>query len=177
MNKKVSMMTRCALCTCMLCIVAQIVITLPTMIPITLQTFGLYLIALSLNPKESFIICLLYVIIGAIGLPVFSGFGGGLGSLLGPAGGYIYSFPIMALVIGCVSRINGKSNIVSVLACVSGTVVCYSIGTLWFMYVTQNSFIAALTYCVFPFLLGDAIKIGIAQIISRKLVGKLRVEV
>lgn len=177
MNKKVSMMTRCALCTCILCILAQIVITLPTMIPITLQTFGVYLIALSLNPKESFITCLLYVVIGAIGLPVFSGFVGGFGSLLGPAGGYIYSFPIMALVIGIISKVNKKSIPINILACLVGTVVCYSIGTIWFMYVTQNTLVAALTYCVLPFLIGDAVKIGIAVIISRKLVSKIGVEV
>ena len=108
MNTKVKNMLYCALFACLIAILAQIQIALPTLVPITLQTLGVYLVSLLLKPKLAFISTLVYVFMGTIGLPVFGGFSGGLASLLGPSGGYIFSFPIMALVIALIVKRNEK---------------------------------------------------------------------
>lgn len=156
---------------CIISLLAQIKIDLPSLVPITLQTLGIYLAACILKPSLSFYTSLVYVLIGAIGIPVFSGFNGGFGSLLGPSGGYIFSFPIMALVISLI--INQKSStILKITAMIIGTIICYFIGTIWFMYVTKNTLLSALMMCVVPFIPGDLIKIVIASILSNKI--KLR---
>ena len=145
MNTKVKNMLYCALFACLIAILAQIQIALPTLVPITLQTLGVYLVSLLLKPKLAFISTLVYVFMGAIGLPVFGGFSGGLASLLGPSGGYIFSFPIMALVIALIVKRNEKLSF-KIIALIIGTAVCYLIGTLWFIYVTNTSLIPALTF-------------------------------
>ena len=136
-------MLYCALFACLIAILAQIQIALPTLVPITLQTLGVYLVSLLLKPKLAFISTLVYVFMGASGLPVFGGFSGGLASLL-----------IMALVIALIVKRNEKLSF-KIIALIIGTAVCYLIGTLWFIYVTNTSLIPALTMCVIPFLPGD----------------------
>ena len=172
MNTKVRDMLLCALFACITAILAQVQIALPTLVPITLQTLGVYLIGALLKPKLAFISTLVYVLMGVIGLPVFSGFNGGAANLLGPSGGYIYSFPIMALVISLIITKN-NSLLFKVIAMVAGTVVCYGIGTIWFIYVTNTSLIPALTMCVIPFLPGDTLKIIVAIVLSKKLDKKI----
>ena len=105
---------------------------------------------------------------GAVGLPVFAGFQGGMGSLLGYSGGYIFSFPIMVYVI---SKL--KTRVPIVLACIIGSVICYFIGTLWFMFVTKMNLSASLMMCVVPFIPGDLIKIVLAYCLSKKIKVKL----
>lgn len=172
MNTKVKNMLYCALFACLIAILAQIQIALPTLVPITLQTLGVYLVSLLLKPKLAFISTLIYVFMGAIGLPVFGGFSGGLASLLGPSGGYIFSFPIMALVIALIVKRNEKLSF-KIIALIIGTAVCYLIGTLWFIYVTNTSLIPALTMCVIPFLPGDTLKIIISIILANRLNSKI----
>lgn len=121
-----------------------------------------------LKPKLAFSASLVYVLIGAIGLPVFSGFNGGLSSLLGPSGGYIFSFPITALVISLIVN-KGCSTVLKIIAMVIGTLICYFIGTIWFIYVTKNPFLSSLMMCVVPFIPGDLIKIVIASVLSKKI--------
>lgn len=153
---------------CIIAILAQVQITLPSLVPLTLQTLGIYLTAILLKPRLALITSLVYVLMGAIGLPVFTGFSGGIGILLGPTGGYIYSFPLMALIISIV--INHHTTVLfKIIAMILGTLICYLIGTLWFMYVMQMSLVPSLIACVLPFLPGDAIKIIIAAFLSNKL--------
>ncbi len=157
---------------CIVALLAQIKIDLPGLVPITLQTLGIYIIACSLTPKLAVITTIVYVIMGSIGLPVFTGFRGGLSSLLGPTGGYIFSFPITSLIISLI--INNKNSIIrKIIAMIVGTAVCYLIGTIWFIYVTNNTIITALTVCVIPFIFGDIIKIAIASTLSAKIKTKL----
>lgn len=151
---------------CIIAILAQIQIALPSLVPITLQTLGIYLVAMILKPKSAFTSSLIYILMGAIGLPVFAGFSGGIGILLGPTGGYIYSFPIIALII---SFLNNDHLSTKLTALIIATAVCYGIGTLWFMYINQSSLLAALSLCVLPFIPGDLIKIVAAIILSNKI--------
>lgn len=152
---------------CIIAILAQIQIALPSLVPITLQTLGIYLAAMILKPKLAFTSSLIYILMGAIGLPVFAGFSGGIGIILGPTGGYIYSFPIIALIISFLNKNNYLST--KLLALVIATSVCYGIGTLWFMYISQSSLLSALSLCVIPFIPGDIIKIVAAIILSNKI--------
>ena len=117
---------------CITAILAQIRFTLPSLVPITLQTLGIYLIGLVLKPKIAFISSLIYILMGAIGLPVYSGFSAGLSTILGPTGGYIFSFPITALIISYLVHYR-STTIFKFGALILGTIICYLIGTLWFM--------------------------------------------
>lgn len=154
MNNKVKKMCVLSMLLCILIILAQIKIDIGY-VPITLQTFGVYIIALLLQPKYSFFITFLYIFMGAIGLPVFSGMTGGLGALLSYNGGYIFSFPIMAYAISLLGY--EKSVVQKMLSCIAGTIICYTIGTAWFMYVMKMDLMSSLMMCVIPFLLIDTI--------------------
>lgn len=168
MNDKVKQMIYCALFAGIVAIMAQIKIDLVGIIPITMQTLGIYLMAIVLKPRYAFLAALVYVLMGAIGLPVFAGFTGGMGILVGPTGGYIFSFPIVAFVISYCFTI--KDNILfKVLAMLIGTAICYTIGTAWFMYSNQSGLWQSLVWCVFPFLIGDAIKITASILFSNRM--------
>lgn len=105
---------------------------------------------------------------GAIGLPVFAGFHGGISSLVSYSGGYIFAFSIMAYVISYSKHINHYG------ACFLGTLVCYIIGTVYFMLVSQMSLMPSLMMCVIPFLPGDFVKIILAKKVAEKI--KIRIE-
>lgn len=168
MNIKVKQMMYCALLAGITAILAQIKIALPGLVPITLQTLAIYFIGAILKPKYALLAALVYVLMGAVGIPVYAGFSAGIGILVGPTGGYLFSFPITAFVISIVLQKKDSFSfyIVSMLL---GTIVLYSIGTIWFMYITGNTVWAALTWCVFPFLIGDTIKIFLAAMIAKKV--------
>ena len=99
MKSNVSNLVRDALMLGVLICLSQISVALPTAVPITLQTLAIYLIACLMTPNHAFYTVLCYLIMGAIGLPVFSHFNSGMGALIGPTGGFLFSFPIMALVM------------------------------------------------------------------------------
>ena len=172
LNSKVKNMIYCSMFACIVALLAQIRIDLPGLVPITLQTLGIYIIACCLTPKLAIIATIVYVLMGSIGLPIFTGFRGGLSSLVGPTGGYIFSFPITSLIISFI--INNQNSVIrKIIAMAIGTAVCYLIGTIWFIYVTNNTFITALTICVIPFIPGDIIKIAVASTLSTKIKARL----
>lgn len=126
-------MVRIALLTAILCILSQISFMLPGGIPITLQTFGIVLIGTILGKKSGSISLLLYLLMGAVGIPVFAGFGGGLDTLVGPTGGYLIGFLPMAYLTGLGSR---KSYYSSVFFSILGLLVCHILGLLYYFQVT-----------------------------------------
>ncbi len=149
-------------------------ISIPLTVPITLQTMGVCLIAGLFGTKRGTFATLIYILLGAIGVPVFSGFKGGIGALLGSTGGYIIGFVFTALIVGFISdKTKGKLWAV-VIAMVVGVLVCYVFGTAWF-YVVYNkgdqsaSLGVILGWCVTPFLIPDAIKICVAAILTNRL--------
>ena len=113
---------------------------------------------------------LVYLLIGAVGIPVFAGFTGGFGIVMGPTGGYLIGYILSALVTGLIiSKSSGKFHWF-VVAMIAGTFFCYLFGTIWYMVVmSQSNIVAALISCVVPFLPGDAIKIALASLLSYKL--------
>lgn len=157
-----------AMFVCLLIIGAQISIPLPGMVPISLQTLAIYVLALMFDAKTSFVVTVIYLVMGVIGLPVFAGFTGGASHLVGPAGGFLFGFPIMAVLI---SIIASKSNSVTawIVALVLGTVILYTIGTVYFMYVAKAPLTSALMSCVIPFIPGDFMKMAGAVLVTKKI--------
>ena len=149
-------------------------ISLQFVVPVTLQTFAIFLTCLLLGGKLGTITVLVYILIGAIGIPVFSGFSGGIGRLAGPTGGYILGFLLSALVIWFFTYVFGKKTWVLLLAMSIALIACYCVGTLWFMmvYIKNTGPItisAVLSMCVVPFIIPDIIKISLAFLLYRRL--------
>ncbi|MCR5508773.1 MAG: biotin transporter BioY [Lachnospiraceae bacterium] len=147
-----------ALFTALIAVLAQISIPLPGGVPMTLQTFAIPLAGLVLGPKRGTLAAVVYVLLGAVGVPVFAGFSGGLGIVLGMTGGFIVSFPLMAFLAGLAEKKTVKSPMLWVWL-VTGAVANYVVGTVWFMFVADSSLIAALTACVIPFIPTAILKI------------------
>jgi len=160
---RVQDMTRIAMMTVVLAVCAWI--TVPGPVPFTLQTFGVFAALLLLGEKRGGLAILLYLLLGALGAPVFSGFSGGIGVLMGATGGYLLGFllcvPAYAL---CRRRIPGRWGEPPGL--VLGLSLCYGFGTAWFVLVyaggSAMGFGGALLRCVVPFLLPDAAKLALA---------------
>ena len=149
-------------------------ISIPATVPFTLQTFGVFAAAEILGGKRAALAVLVYLLLGAVGLPVFAGFAGGLGILLGTTGGYLVGFIFTALVIWVAESIFGKKPVVRIIAMVIGLAVCYAFGTAWFMvvYARANgaiSLMTALGWCVIPFIIPDLIKIALAFLIGSRV--------
>ena len=171
-------MTRTAVFTAALCAIAPLSITVGP-IPLTFATLVIYISAGSLGWKRATVSAALYVLIGAAGLPVFSGFEGGFHKIAGLSGGFIIGYIPCALTAGIVSDSfikksaksakRGRQSAWSALGALAGTVVLYTCGTAWFIRSTGAALTAALASCVAPFLIGDGLKILLASIIAPRL--------
>lgn len=149
---------------------SMISIPLPfTPVPINLATLSVFLAGGLLGARGGAISQIVYVFIGAIGLPVFSNFSGGFGVLTGPTGGYIIGYVVAAWITGLVIGKFGHSYYKNAIGMLVGLAACYTLGTLWFMYVTNMGIIESLFMCIVPFLIGDGVKIIIAAILVKKL--------
>lgn len=149
-------------------------ISVPATVPFTLQTFGVFLAVGTLGGKRGSLAVLTYLLLGAVGAPVFAGFSGGIGCILGSTGGYIVGFLFSALVMWAMEHFFGKSRWVLAISMVIGLLVCYAFGTAWFMIVYANNtgvigLWTALSWCVFPYIIPDAIKIVLALVLCKRL--------
>lgn len=132
-------------------------------IPITLAVFAIFLCGALLPPLYSVSATLVYIALGAVGLPVFSKFAGGFQVLIGATGGFIWAYPLMALVIALSVKLFKKRSVLSLaVGMVTALLICYSLGTLWFIHLLNYSFIKGLQLCVIPFILPDLAKAIIA---------------
>ena len=160
-------MTFTALFTAVLCVVAPFSIPIGP-IPLSLATFVIYLAAGALGWKYAAVSVLLYILIGTVGVPVFSGYRGGFDRIIGPTGGYIIGYIPLALATGAAAALSKKIWVLA-FGMVIGTIVLYTLGTAWFMFQSGNSLAVSLALCVTPFLPGDAGKIAAACIIAPQL--------
>lgn len=154
-------------------------ISIPATVPFTLQTFGVFLAVGVLGGKRGTLAVLVYLLLGIVGLPVFAGFSGGIGCLLGTTGGYIVGFLFSALVMWAMERFLGKKPWVLALSMVLGLIVCYAFGTVWFMQVYAKTTGAiglwtALGWCVFPYIIPDLVKIVLAMVLCKRLAAAIR---
>lgn len=162
-NQKTTTLTVIGLMTAAMCILGPLSIAIPfSPVPISFTNLVIYFTVILLGYKKSTISTLVYLLMGLIGIPVFSGFTAGPGKLLGPTGGYLIGFIFIALIAGYfVDKFNGKISM-QILGLFLGTLATYVLGTLWLAYQANLTFKAALFAGVIPYILGDGIKIGIA---------------
>lgn len=146
-------------------ILAQISIPLLE-VSFTMQVFIVSLCGLVLGKRLGFISQIIYILLGTIGLPVFTNFRGGIGMLLGPTGGFILSFPIIAFIVGYFSE-KFKSILVVMFGMISSLLISYIIGTIQFCLVTNSDFIKGITVCVVPFIILDIIKLSLSIVVSK----------
>ncbi len=135
-------------------------------VPITLATLGVYLVAAVLGKYRATVAVLVYVLLGAIGLPVFAGFMGGISRLLWSGGGFIIGYIPCAFITGLIIDLADEKRLIYPVAMIVGTLFCYGLGTLWYMFIMKTSFTLALSECVVPFLIVDAVKIAVATFAS-----------
>ena len=138
-------------------------------VPVTLQTFAICLTAAMLGWKRGTLAVFIYILLGAIGVPVFAGMSGGIGILAGPTGGYIIGFILTSLIVGFAADRWARKALPLAIAMVAGVLACYVTGTIWFMVVTGMGLVESLMLCVVPFLLFDAAKIALAVLLSNRL--------
>ena len=149
-------------------------ISIPAAVPFTLQTFAVFCSLGFLGGKRGTAAILVYLLLGAVGVPVFAGFSGGIGILFGTTGGYLLGFILMGLVYWLGERLNMDSRNIRIISMILGLLLCYAFGTAWFMFVyaRQTGAIAlgtALAWCVVPFLLPDLVKMALALLLSGRL--------
>ena len=154
-------------------------ISVPSAVPFTLQTLGIFTALTVLGGKLGTICIALYIFIGLVGVPVFSGFGAGIGHLTGATGGFILGFIICGFCYWIITKILGNKTVIKAVGLVSGLLLCYIFGTLWYtaFYLkafNPNDFLTTLKICVLPFIIPDLIKLGVAIIIDKKLSQTIR---
>lgn len=165
----------CAVCAAITCVLAPLSIPISGMIPITLATFAVMLSGILLGGRLGALSQIIYLIIGAVGVPVCAGFTPALPKLLGPTGGYLIGYIPLAFVCGAIYSMWGKNSrgvkkyAFMLLGMIAGTVVLYAFGTAWFCILNHVDVISALTLCVVPFLIGDMIKIAVVMILVPQL--------
>lgn len=167
-----------ALMTALLCICAWI--TVPFTVPFTMQTFGVFAALLLLGGRDGTLTIGLYLLLGLVGAPVFSGFCGGFGHLFGPTGGYLLGFLFTGLAhMLCEPLTQRVKPLARIALLFAEHCVCYLVGTLWFVAVSgmkgkPYGFFPALALCVLPYVLPDLVKIALAELLSRRLAGRLK---
>ena len=149
-------------------------LSVPSIVPFTLQTFAVCLITALFGLRMGLLTVAVYLLMGAVGLPVFAGFKGGVASLLGPTGGYLVGFLFTALVVGLSVNRLGRRPLVLILSMALGIALWYAFGTVWFVLVYTRTrgpigVGAALSLCVFPYLIPDALKIALASFLTGRL--------
>ena len=166
-NHKTLNLTVIGLMTAIMCILGPLTLAIPiSPVPISLTTLAIYLTAILLGMRKGSVVCLVYLLIGFVGIPVFSAFTAGPGKLLGPTGGYLIGYVIMALIIGFfVDRYPEKMGW-TIFGILLGTLVMYGMGTAWLAYTAGMTFSQALFAGVIPFIPGDLAKIIVAMMVA-----------
>ena len=166
-------MVQIALCTALICVSAQLAIPLPIGVPFTLQVLMVMLTALILKPLYSVISLLLYVLLGVVGLPVFSGAKSGIGTILSPTGGFIIGFVLAAFLVSLLKgvlgrKFGGKLTVVRyiIVTVIIGIPVMYIPGIALYMVYTGADLVSAIVTLTSVFILLDIAKCVIASLIA-----------
>lgn len=156
----------CALFTAIICITAPFYIMIGP-VPITFTLFALALSAFTMGSMGAAVSTAVYIAVGLVGMPVFSGFKGGFATLMSPTGGFVFAYVLIVLILGLCVKAKRKSTLV--LWCALALLVCYACGIIWYMFVTNASFITALWVCILPFIPFDIIKLYAAYVIAKRM--------
>ena len=164
-----------ALFAVLMAVCAWITVPLPKpLVQFTLQTFAMFMALTTLGGRRGLYAMVVYLLLGAVGVPVFSGVRGGLGGLLDTTGGYIIGFAAAALVYWLLTAKLGDSLPVKIAACVLGLAVCYAFGTAWFLVLYARTtgpigVTTALSWCVLPYIVPDLLKLALAVVLSGRI--------
>jgi len=166
-SSNIYFITNCAIVTALMCIFGPMSVPIGV-IPVSLTNLVIYFAVYILGMKGTTVSYIVYILLGLVGLPVFSGFQGGPGKIVGPTGGYLLGFIFITLISGfCNDKAKGKLKIpVTIAGMIVSTAICYFFGTAWFMYQTANDLATSLGLCVFPFIPFDLGKIMIATLLG-----------
>lgn len=159
-------MVRCALFAALICVLSPFSIQIGP-VPITMSLFAVMLCGVALDWRGAGLAVLVYLLIGLVGLPVFSGGKGGAAVIVGPTGGYIWAYLPMAVLIGVFARKGGWVR--AAVVCALSLLLCYGLGTLQFCLVANYSFGAALAVCVWPFVPFDIAKGVCAALLGTRI--------
>ena len=173
-NQKIrtKQMVLIALMTAVTCVLGPLSIPLPfSPVPISLTNFAIFLAIFVLGMKNGTISFIIYLLLGAVGVPVFSSFRGGFQVLAGPTGGYLIGFIFLALIMGFALEHFDRKLVPTIIGMIIGMAVCYAFGTVWLAKLLSLSFKEGLMMGVIPYLAGDVAKIIIAAIVGPKLYG------
>ena len=149
-------------------------ISIPAAVPFTLQTLGIFTALTVLGGKRGTICIALYIFIGLVGIPVFSGFSAGVGHIAGATGGFILGFIFCGLIYWLITGLLGTKTITKAIALTLGLLICYIFGALWYTAfylkgINPETVLTTLKVCVVPFIIPDLIKLGVALIIDKKI--------
>ena len=139
-------------------------------VPVTLQTFAVFACAGILGKNRGTISILVYILLGIVGMPVFSGFQSGLSVITGPTGGYIIGFLPAVFVAGLIMQKTDRKIPFTVAAFLVGLLICYICGMLWYVYVFSSGeadFASAFAVCILPYIIPDVIKLILAAVVSQ----------
>lgn len=167
-NKKFVKLTSVAMMTAVMAIIAQISIPLPSGIPLTLQTLAVAFTGYLLGAKYGTVSVGVYIALGAVGAPVFSGFTGGFQKFLYPTGGFIWGFLLLALSCGLTEIVkwSKKERMTSILAGILGILLCHVCGIIQFSSVMGTNPVSAFIICSLPYLLKDLLCVIAAYLLS-----------
>lgn len=174
---KVKQMALLGLMTAILCMIAPFSVPIPgNLVPISMGTFGVYLISSLIGRKKGVLCVFLYLMLGMVGIPVFAGWSGGFHKLAGPTGGYLIGYLFIAFFTGLAAeRFQKKISLYS-LGMVIGTIICYAFGTIWLSIQNATGIFETFSVAVLPFLPGDLIKIIAVVLILYPLKKSVRKE-
>lgn len=150
-------------------------INVPGVIPFSLQTFALYFGIWVIGGKLTTYSLMVYIAMGIVGLPVFAGFRGGIGVILGPTGGYICGFVVMTGLVWIYEKEKGNvSDKIKMFLIILGTIVCYVFGTVWYFIlmrtsIERESIISVLMVCVVPYIIPEVVKIYLAKAVGKRV--------
>lgn len=167
MTRSVREITVCAVLCAVLCVVCPFTVPVGA-VPVTLATFAVCCIGAVAGLKRGLKAVALYLLIGAVGVPVFAGFRGGVSAFASPTGGFLLGYIPLVAAAGLVSD-KSESKAALCAAFCGGTVMVYLLGGVWYTLTAHVSLLAALSVCVVPFLPFDAVKIAAATMLSPKL--------
>lgn len=174
---KTKTLTQCALFTALLCVVSPIVVPIGT-IPLTFSLFVLMLSAVILGPFKSTLSAVIYLLIGACGLPVFSSFTGGVGALFSLTGGYLLSYPLVTLVCAIPQKSKNPftQTALTFLNCVLSVLLCHTLGILWYSFVSKtplflstNGALLLLPFDILKALLASVLGVQIKNTLKKSL--------
>jgi biotin transport system substrate-specific component len=167
-SRTTASMVLCAFFAALSAVLSQLTVAVGP-VPVNFTHISVFMSAGLLGARYGAVSQAVFVLLGAAGLPVFSGFGGGMPRILGPTGGFIVGYIFCALASGLIMDRLGRGTAPAAASMAAGLAVSYFTGTLWYMYITKSALMPALTACVFPFVAFDLAKIAFSAVLVNRL--------